>query len=204
MRKLESGRENAFWKKRADIEIRKKLENLEELNNAEIVAGYMPMKGEVDLTPLLANLAESGKKICLPRSAQLPKDEKAVKKPLDNGLNVNYVLAGISPEAFDESSKNDFLPKGAFGISEPPSTAETVPNSDVDVWLVPALAFDQRGVRLGRGGGFYDRFLAESAGFKIGVGYDCVIMDELPCDDWDQRMDLIVTERRLLWIFGRK
>jgi 5-formyltetrahydrofolate cyclo-ligase len=113
-------------------------------------------------------------------------------------------MAEIDSESFEDSLKDEIWNGGAFGIPEPPPSAKTVPNSNVDAWLVPALAFDEKGNRLGRGGGFYDRFLEESSGLRIGVGYDCVILHELPCDDWDQRMDLIVTERRLLWICGRK
>ena len=172
------------------------LGDLECLKSAKYVAGYMPMATEIDLTPLLANLADDGVKVCLPRSLRNAYGKKSGRR--------EYVMAETPDEALRRPFETDFLVEGLFGIPEPPSTARIVPNELVDVWLVPALAFDERGNRLGRGGGFYDRFLAKSAGIRIGVGYDCGIVKEIPCDEWDCGMDLIVTERRMIWISGRK
>ena len=207
MRELERKRSGTLLKLNADIAIRDSLRSLEQLKNAECVAGYIPKSGEVDLTPLLAIIAESGTRVCLPRgscgkSAVLDtNDDAADPRKLRIGVkDLAYVMAEVGSEVFSSSAKENVLLEGVFGISEPNSTARVVPNSEVDVWLVPALAFDDLGNRLGRGGGFYDRFLAKSAGVRIGVGYDSMILKELPCDEWDQSMDLIVTERRLLWM----
>lgn len=219
-RELERKRDGTLMKSIADIAIRDSLRGLEPLKTAKCVAGYVPIDGEVDLTPFLAILAENGVRVCLPRSnnvkAGLPRDNrvKAGTPRLSNASanevaprnsrtvakEIAYVMAEISLGALSNSVRGNVMIEGAFGISEPPLTAKVVPNSEVDVWLIPALAFDERGVRLGRGGGFYDRFLAESAGVRIGVGYDSMILKQLPCDEWDQSMDLIVTERRLLWM----
>ena len=202
MRELERNRSNASWRRGADTEIRNALAGLDALASAGCVGGYVPMKGEVDLTPLCANLAENGTRICLPRSIGAAKNEKSMRGVRKNAGNTAYVMAGVALESL---MTNGLLMKGMFGIPEPFQSTEIVPNSDVDVWLVPALAFDEQGNRLGRGGGFYDRFLAESAGLRIGVGYEQMVLnDKLPCDEWDQRMDVIVTERRQLWIYGRK
>ena len=207
MRELERKRAGTLLKLNADIAIRDSLRGLEQLKNAGCVAGYIPMNGEVDLTPLLAILAESGTRVCLPRGYRVKSGSSIANEEADDPRKLRsdvedlaYVMAEISSEAFSNSAKENVMIEGAFGISEPNSTARVVQNSEVDVWLVPALAFDEHGNRLGRGGGFYDRFLAESAGTRIGVGYDSMILNELPCDEWDQSMDLIVTERRLLWM----
>ncbi|NOY74301.1 MAG: 5-formyltetrahydrofolate cyclo-ligase [Kiritimatiellaeota bacterium] len=202
MRRLEREQAASGKYSKADAGIRATLAALDALRNAERVAGYIPMGGEVDLTPLLANLAETGAIVTLPRSTGESKEGDGTRIPRPPPLA--YVMAEADAEMLRGWSMNDAMPRGVFGIPEPPRTARVVPNREVDVWLVPALAFDERGNRLGRGGGFYDRFLAENAGLKIGVGHEYMILDELPCDDWDQRMDLIVTERRLLWIYGQK
>lgn len=215
-RELERKRDGTLMKSIADIAIRDSLRGLELLQTAGCVAGYVPIDGEVDLTPLLAILAKNGTRVCLPRSnnvkaglppgnrvkAEMTKcgDDAAPRNSRTVVKEIAYVMAEISSEALSNSVRGNVMIEGAFGISEPPLTAKVVPNSEVDVWLIPALAFDERGVRLGRGGGFYDRFLAESAGVRIGVGYDSMILKQLPCDEWDQSMDLIVTERRLLWM----
>ena len=63
-----------------------------------------------------------------------------------------------------------------------------------DLILVPALAFDRAGYRLGRGGGYYDRLLSGATGMKTGVGYDCQIFDAIPCEPHDIGVDYVVTE----------
>jgi 5-formyltetrahydrofolate cyclo-ligase len=68
--------------------------------------------------------------------------------------------------------------------------------------IVPGVGFDVRGGRLGRGAGFYDRALADlrrsGTVYVVGVGFECQVVAALPCDDWDERMDSIVTERRMI------
>ncbi len=67
-----------------------------------------------------------------------------------------------------------------------------------DVILVPGLAFDKRGFRLGRGKGHYDRYFKDYSGLKVGVCYDEQILEELPEDQWDERLDYCVTNRRCM------
>jgi 5-formyltetrahydrofolate cyclo-ligase len=92
---------------------------------------------------------------------------------------------------------------GRFGIAEPdPRNWQPSRLTDVDLALVPGLAFDLHGGRLGRGRGFYDRLLSERAfrGSKIGFGWDWQIVDLVPSEEHDIRMDYIVTERKLLQV----
>jgi 5-formyltetrahydrofolate cyclo-ligase len=72
--------------------------------------------------------------------------------------------------------------------------------SDLDLIVVPGLAFDSTGQRLGRGAGFYDRFLANPTlrAFTCGVGFEVQLLDNLPIDRWDMPLHAIATERRLL------
>jgi 5-formyltetrahydrofolate cyclo-ligase len=85
---------------------------------------------------------------------------------------------------------NDKMHRGKVGIPEP-----TTPpfEGDIDVIIVPAVAFDKEGNRLGRGGGYYDRFLKkQSHATFIGVGYDFQLVDEVPVRKHDQKMHRII------------
>lgn len=75
----------------------------------------------------------------------------------------------------------------------------------VDVILVPGLAFDAAGRRIGRGGGFYDRFLLRlpPATLSVGVAFEAQRIDEVPADPHDRRVDVVVTERRLTYTAAR-
>ncbi len=91
--------------------------------------------------------------------------------------------------------------RGPHGVPQP-HPPEWVPADQVGVVLVPGLAFDPRGGRLGRGGGDYDRLLAECSCVRIGVSWDDRVMEKVPLESHDQTMDWIVTERRV-WKCGR-
>ena len=97
------------------------------------------------------------------------------------------------------------LHPGQFGILAPNDSIRDDPSRGVDpkrleVVLVPGVGFDRRGNRLGQGKGFYDRFLASLSDntLKVGLAFDCQVVDEVPCDPHDQPMDWIVTESELM------
>jgi 5-formyltetrahydrofolate cyclo-ligase len=85
------------------------------------------------------------------------------------------------------------IKRGAYGIREPINVSE-VPLSEIDAVLVPGLAFDEGGMRMGFGKGCYDRFLENYKGLKIGVCYEFQLVDAVPFDKHDVPMDMIVTE----------
>lgn len=89
------------------------------------------------------------------------------------------------------------LVRHRFGMLEPACYVETVEPAAIDVVLVPGVAFDRHGGRLGFGGGFYDRFLPTTPARRVGVTYDCCLVDELPIAEYDQCMDWIVTPSEL-------
>ena len=96
------------------------------------------------------------------------------------------------------------LRSGAYGLPEPSEGRRLDVSSPDVVFLVPGLGFDPVGTRLGRGGGHYDRALAEyPAALRIGLACDAQIRSSLPREPWDQPMDAVVTERRVLWTAGR-
>jgi 5-formyltetrahydrofolate cyclo-ligase len=83
------------------------------------------------------------------------------------------------------------MKKGAFGIAEP---LGEICKEDVDVAIVPGVAFDKKGHRLGRGKGFYDRFLSGTNAYKIGIAFRCQLVNDMPVDAWDIIMDEVLTE----------
>ncbi|MEI8312774.1 MAG: 5-formyltetrahydrofolate cyclo-ligase [Verrucomicrobiota bacterium] len=84
------------------------------------------------------------------------------------------------------------LQPGRFGILEPAADAGEA-GHDFELILVPGLAFDLRGGRLGRGRGYYDRFLSTARGLRVGVCFEDQIVDEVPLEHHDLRMDFVVT-----------
>lgn len=98
----------------------------------------------------------------------------------------------MSIRAYD----TNHLEMHALGFQQPAASAPAVVSDDIDVVLLPGLVFDRSGGRLGRGRGYYDRFLEQlPAGVaRIGVTSEATIVDEVPMDEHDQRVDWIVTE----------
>lgn len=90
---------------------------------------------------------------------------------------------------------------GAFNILEPLHDLPPMDLSNIDLILIPAVACDRQGYRLGYGGGFYDRWLPNSTGFKAGVIFDEFYIDELPHDVWDVPLDAILTDSKALQRF---
>jgi 5-formyltetrahydrofolate cyclo-ligase len=96
------------------------------------------------------------------------------------------------------------LRPGTHGVAEPAEGPVLEPAGADVLFLIPGLGFDPSGARLGRGGGHYDRALAHHpAALRIGLACEAQILSSLPRDPWDQPMDAIVTERRILWTAGR-
>ena len=133
-----------------------------------IIAGYWPMGDEMDPRPLMLALASRGHAMALP-----------VTPPRGQ------------PLAFRAWAPGAALRPGPMGTSEPAEGAALRP----DILLVPLLAFDRAGRRLGYGGGYYDRTLAALPGAKaIGIAYAGQEMPEVPAGPQDMRLPLIATE----------
>jgi 5-formyltetrahydrofolate cyclo-ligase len=138
---------------------------------------YAALPGEIDPSPIVDAGLAAGKTVYFPRL-----QEGTLK-----------FLAAL-PSA---------LRPGAFAIPEPLEGALLLDKSST-LFLVPGVAFDSRGTRLGRGGGHYDRALADhAAGFRLGLAADSQLAARLPHDDWDQPMDGVITEQRMLWSAAR-
>lgn len=116
------------------------------------------------------------------------KQKKMFFLPRVNGVNLDIL-------PFDETR----LELGSFHIEEPTGN-DTVDPDDIELIIVPAVAFDRKGMRLGRGKGFYDRLLARTKATKIGIGYEFQLLDEIPAEEHDVPMDMVVTEETTIII----
>lgn len=101
--------------------------------------------------------------------------------PRVNGVNLEIL-------PYDETR----LELGAFHIEEPTGTG-TVNSSEIELVIVPGVAYDTKGNRLGRGKGFYDRLLGDMKATKIGIAYDFQVLEELQTEAHDVRMDIVIT-----------
>lgn len=108
--------------------------------------------------------------------------------PRVNGVNLEVL-------PYEESR----LELGSFHIEEPTGNNVTDP-SEIELVVVPAVAYDRKGKRLGRGKGFYDRFLKDTHATKVGVGYEFQLLEEIPAEPHDVAMDIIVTQKTTIVI----
>ena len=143
-----------------------------EVSPDSLIAAYLPVGSEMDMRPLMETLVKQGHELCLP-----------------------VCLAADKPVIFRHYAMGDALGPDAMGIAAPVNTAETV---QPDVVLVPLLGFDLRGMRLGRGGGYYDRTLAELRARRdilaCGVAFHMQMVDKCPSAPHDQALDAVLTE----------
>ena len=128
--------------------------------------------------------------------------ERIREASLAAGTVVYYpCVIGPGEIAFFPYHEGDPWVEGAYGIPEPVRLSGFPPKQDgFDFILVPGLAFDRAGRRLGKGLGYYDRFLGRMSGSTlfIGFAYSEQIVDEVPVDEWDARMHMIVTEEEMI------
>jgi 5-formyltetrahydrofolate cyclo-ligase len=143
-----------------------------------VISGFSPIGSEIDPFPLLAHLRQKGHETALP-----------------------IVVANGEPLVFRCWAPGDDMTSGPYGVQEPlPSAREFIP----DILLVPLLAFDRRGYRLGYGGGFYDRTLerlrANGRPVAVGIAFAGQEVDAVPVAAYDQPLDWVVTEREAIEI----
>jgi 5-formyltetrahydrofolate cyclo-ligase len=147
-----------------------------EIMPGAVVAGYSPIRSEIDPAPLMQELAARGMRLALP-----------------------VITARDSPLGFRLWAANDKLLRGPLGILEPsPDAAEIVP----DIVLVPLAAFDRLGHRIGYGAGHYDRTLARLRDSKkiiaIGLAFAVQEIETIPALPHDVALDYVLTETQLL------
>lgn len=148
----------------------KSIVDFETYRRAECVCTYMPLVGEADISEIFSDAVKRGKTVCVP------------------------VVLGDCELAISVADVH--FKKGRFGILEP-ENPRFVDFSEPDFILVPGLAFDFFGNRLGFGKGYYDRFLSSARGFKLGVCFSFQVENFIPHLKHDISVDALVTENEL-------
>lgn len=154
----------------ADYIICTKVIERPEWKKADTICLYFSQPNEVDTKPLLAAALNAEKTVVFPR---IEKDT----------LILHHVV-----------SIKDFV-RGKYNILEPKKSTPIVKTASVDLFIVPGVAFDQNGNRMGHGKGYYDRLLAGIDAPKIGLAYSFQIVAQLPRSSYDVPMTMVVTEK---------
>lgn len=141
-------------------------------NDAKKICIYNSMKDEVDTHPFIEKW----------------KDRKEFYLPVIE--NDAIVLRKLTDQS-------QFV-KSAIGVYEPVGENFTDYNK-LDLVIVPGVAFDRKGNRMGRGKAYYDRFLPQIKATKAGVCFDFQLFDQIPAESWDIKMDMIISENDLIW-----
>jgi 5-formyltetrahydrofolate cyclo-ligase len=158
----------------ASAKIFRRIEALPEWAAAGAVASYVAQPSEPDLSALLRNAA--ARTFCFPR------------------------ISGDSLE-FHRCHSVELLRPGPWKLLEPdPQYCPIVPVAEIDLILIPGLAFTRAGMRLGRGGGFYDRFLARvhPRAIKLGICFHAQLVPALPAEIHDREVDCVITELEVI------
>lgn len=154
-------------------EIIKKLEEIEEFKEAKKIACYISFGNEVYTHGFIKKYVET----------------KIISVPVVNKKEI--FLSNI--KSWSE------LQQGAYGILEPKKEFLRICNN-VDLIIVPGIAFDKKGNRIGYGEGYYDKLLKKLNAIKIALAYDFQLLDKIPSEKHDVKIDIIITEKRILRI----
>jgi 5-formyltetrahydrofolate cyclo-ligase len=162
---------------------RKLVEGQRVWKEAASILFYAPQEGELDVWPLLLDAVRQGREAYLPRFVEVPGG--------GGETSGEYVVCRIRDVEGD-------IGTGRYGIREPVQACIRGQLNCLDLTLVPGIAFDVRGCRLGRGKGYYDRLLAGVSGTTCGVAFDEQIVESIPVEPHDIRLNCILTPTR--WI----
>ena len=153
-------------KENLSAQIFSRIAELQQVRQASVVAIFASLPDEPQTAAIIEQLAQS-KRLVLPR------------------------IEGDEMEFYDIS---EGLHEGAFGIMEPLATTPIAPN-EIDVMILPGVAFTRKGARLGRGKGFYDKYLTRNGfrAYTIGACFPCQIVEDIPTEQHDKIVDKVVT-----------
>ncbi|MEZ4722375.1 MAG: 5-formyltetrahydrofolate cyclo-ligase [Flavobacteriales bacterium] len=138
-------------------------------NNSRVIHSYLPMGSEVNVAPLLQKALDFGLQVVVPKTLKKRQMQNLVLKDLGD------------------------MEPGIFNTYHPRNAEEY--NGNYDLIIVAGLAFDSRGFRVGYGGGYYDTFLAsQTDAFKAGVCYPFQMIDQVPIEEHDIRLDCVLAD----------
>lgn len=161
-------------RRRSDVILLQRFLKLPWTAEADTLLLFYGVGSEPDTGHLLLELWRQGKRVLLPKCLT----ERAMEARLVRGV--------------------DDLRPGTFGIPEPLDACPTVGKGEIDLILVPALCYDLSRRRLGQGGGYYDRYLADYGGRTVGLCRERLLQKALPVEEHDRAVDLVLTEKRRL------
>lgn len=148
------------------------------LASARAVLAFIPMRSEVDVEPLIEALLNRGVTVCAPRA--------------------DWLSCRIEPVPITDLSRDlDLVERG---VRQPRADLPAIDHRRLDVVLVPGVAFDEQGGRLGRGGGFYDRVLGDPArrARALGIAFEAQVLERIPMEAHDRPVDALATPARLM------
>ncbi len=164
---------------RKSLAVARAVLSLPDYRSARTVMAYSALPGEVEAGAIISAALGEGKRVCLPKVRRPPRH-----------LRQELVACLVDDYPGD-------LEPGAFGVLEVPDGREMViPPAEIDLMLIPGLAFDLCGIRLGYGAGYYDRFLADPAvrATTVGVCFMVQLAQILPRAPHDRKVQYVVTE----------
>jgi len=158
--------------------IYEKLIAMEVFQKAQCIGAFLSLPTEVHTNEIIHACWEQGSTVCVPY--YIPEKKY-------------YGMSRLDPSAPIQMKK--------WNVREP-ENPDPVDPGQLDLILVPAMAFDVHGVRLGHGGGHYDRLLLNVKGFRLGIAFQDQVVDELPREPHDQCVQAILTEQKLIEVTG--
>lgn len=165
------------YKSVLDKKIVERFKALATYRYAQTLLLYYPVKGEIDITPLISDALCAGKRVALPRCENS-----------GSIMHFHYI-----------NSLSD-LTSGRFGIMEPSEEAELFTKDNIGgpcAVVIPALSYDRLGYRLGYGRGFYDRYFGRAGISTVGLVYSEFVADKLPHGRFDIAVNILVTEKEV-------
>ena len=149
-----------------------------EFREASVIFGYLSFRNEISVDGVLEEALRLGKTVAVP-----------------------WIVSQTEMKAARLETLED-LPTDRYGIRTAPEPVMLVRPETIDLILVPGAGFSARGRRMGRGAGFYDRFLTHVRGFRLGITCDRLLREEIPVDEYDQPVEALVTETRFIYCKG--
>ena len=166
-------------KQAIDRQICQHVINSPEYRQAQTIFAYWSTDEEIDTHAILADARQRGKRVCVPKC-----------------------LKGHRMIARQICSEAD-LTERTFGIPEPGEQCPEIAPEEIDLCLVPALACDASGIRLGYGGGFYDRFLPQTAACRMVLCAQERFLQQVPAEQHDMHCDCVVTENEVMRVYEK-
>ena len=176
-------------RREGDARILRRVTAMPQYQKAGRIFVFVGSGWEVDTWPLIEEALADGKTVAVPRCLPLTRD---MRDAGEGGVMEACLIRG----------RGDLLQRPPLGLWEPAEGMPVLAPEAVEFALIPCIACDRKGRRLGRGGGYYDRFLAGSGFTKVALCRQVMLREELPSEDFDETVDFIVTEDALFDFTG--